>query len=170
MSLASIEKVALADLKGFEHTFVHWVTGAYIAVEKDLPALDKLADRTFPLHHLRLADWSCRRGPAAAAAAGPVMNEIKAALDTASGLITDFGATPTVQGILTTVQSKIGSIEQVAGIKSATAQNAVSKALASAQAFTAAVSGAIAAATPAPEPEPEPEPSPLTVTEAAPTA
>ena len=86
------------------------------------------------------------------------MAAIKAGLDTASGLISDFGATPTVAGVLSTVQGNIASIESVAGIKSAAAQGAVSKALLSAQAFTAAITGAISAATPPAEPPAEPAP------------
>ena len=148
MSLASIEKVAITDLKGFEHTFVHWVTTAYQAVEKDLPALDALADRTFPYITSALDIALSYEGPEVVAIANPILAKIQASLDTASGLITDFGATPSAQGILTTVQNDISTIETTAGIKSAKAQDAVSKALSSAQAFTAALTGAIAAAAP----------------------
>jgi len=137
-------------LKQDEHNFTAWVAKEYQAFRNVEPTLVQVSDRVYPYVKSAVQIAIGFESPAVAALAGPIIDKIHAGLDTAAGLVYDFGATPTAAGVLTTVQSDMASLETVAGIKSDGAKNAISKALSSLNALVAAVTGAIAGAQTAP--------------------
>lgn len=130
-------------LKKAEHTFTAWVAKTYQAFRNEEPTIVAISDRVYPYVKSAVQIAIGFESPEVAAAAGPIIDKIHAGLDTAAGLVYDFGATPTAAGILSTVQSDLGSLESVAGIKSDGAKNAISKALSSLGALAAAITGAI---------------------------
>jgi hypothetical protein len=138
----------LSTLQSWEHTFTAWAAKEYQAFRNEEPTIVALADRVFPYVKSAIQIAIGFESPAVAVAAGALLDKIHAEVDTASGLLYDFGANPTVQSSLATIQNDIGSLESVAGIKSQQAKDAVAKALSSVQALAAAVAGAIAAAAP----------------------
>lgn len=138
----------LDTLKNAEHTFTAWVAKTYQAFRNVEPTLIQVSDRVYPYVKSAVQIAIGFESPAVAAAAGPIVDKIHAGLDTAAGLVYDFGATPTAAGILNTVQSDLGSLESTAGIKSDAAKNAIAKALSSLQGLTSAVTGAISATQP----------------------
>lgn len=138
----------LDTLKSWEHTFTGWVAKAYSAFRKEEPSVIALGDRVFPYVKNATQIALSFEDPAVAAAAGPIMDQIHAKLDTAASLLYDFGPNPTVTGAIQTAQTDLASFEQTAGIKSDGAKNAISKALSSLQAFVAAVTGVAGAVKP----------------------
>jgi hypothetical protein len=146
-------------LKNFEHTFTGWVAKAYVKFRNEEPALVAMGDRVYPYVKSATQIALSFEAPAVAAAAGPILDEIHAKIDTAAALLYDFGPHPTVVNALQTASNDLASFEQTAGIKSDGAKTAISKALSSLQAFVAAVTGAAANITPPPPLDKVPDPA-----------
>lgn len=136
-------------LKNWQHTFTAWAAKQYQAFRGAEPELVALGDRVYPYVKQALLIGLSFESPAIAAAAGPIADAIHAKIDAAAALLYDFGPHPTVLSALQTAQADLASFEQTAGIKSAGAQNAISKALASFGAFVDAIRAATNAAAPA---------------------
>ncbi len=134
-----------STLASYEHTFTAWCAKEWQKFWKAEPSLVALADRVFPYAKSALQIGLSFEAPAVAAAAGPVLDKIHSGLDVAAGLLYDFGAHPTVSGVISTVQSDMSSLESVAGIKSTQAKDSIAKAMNSVAALQSAVTGAIAA-------------------------
>lgn len=130
-------------LKQDEHNFTAWVAKEYQDFRNEEPTLIKVSDRVYPYVKSAVQIAIGFESPAVAALAGPIIDKIHAGLDTAAGLVYDFGATPDAAGVLSTVQSQIGSLETVAGIKSDGAKNAISKGLSALNGLIAAITGTI---------------------------
>lgn len=138
----------LDTLKEYEHSFTAWVAKEYQAFRNEEPSLVALADRVFPYAKSAIQIGLSFESPAIATAAGPILDKIHSTFDTASGLIYDFGASPTVSSLIATAQNDLSTFESVSGIKSTQAKDAVQKALTSIQALASAVTAMIAAAAP----------------------
>lgn len=151
----------LDTLKSWEHTFTSFVVKAYTAFRNEEPTVIAVADRVFPYVKNATQIALSFEDPAIAAAAGPIMDQIHAKIDTAASLLYDFGPHPNVAGALQTAAGDLASFESVAGIKSDGAKDAINKALRSLQAFVASVTGA-AASWKAPVADPQTPVPPIT--------
>lgn len=123
-------KTAAAKGSAWEHTFTAWVAKEYQLFCKAEPTLVALGDRVFPYVKSAVQIALELEGqPQLCAPAGALLEAIHAKLDTAAGLLYDFGATPTVASSIAEVQQNIGAFEGVAAIKSTAAQDALAKAV-----------------------------------------
>ncbi|HUX43538.1 MAG TPA: hypothetical protein VMV57_02190 [Terracidiphilus sp.] len=149
MSFLDKVKELAATGAAWEHTFTAWAAKEFQAFRKEEPTLIAISDRTFPYVKSVIEIALGFEGQAALVGpAGVLMDSIHAKIDTAAGLIYDFGATPTVASSIATIQSDVASIASVAGIKSAAANDALNKAVSSLAGLSTAVQGALASAPP----------------------
>lgn len=158
--LAEIKKLE-AEGAAFEHTVTSWVAKEFQAFHNAEPSLIAISDRVFPYAKSAIQIALGLAGQTVLSAeAGTLLDSIHAKIDTASALLYDFGANPTVQSAVTKIQNDIASVESVAGIKSTAAQAALAKATAGLAALLTAIQGAINAAKPPAPPAQNPTPVP----------
>jgi hypothetical protein len=140
----------LDTLKSFEHTFTGWVAKAYAAFHKAEPTIVAVSDKALP--YIKAATSIAvgfEFGGAAAEAAVKIEDEIHNSADVLMGVIYDFGATPKALDILNGIKASLGSLLALGHIKSASATDAVTKAVNSADALAQLISDGIAAIKPA---------------------
>lgn len=137
----------ISEIEGAEHTFVSWAEKEWTALYKEAPEIENLADLTLQYvgPALQIAA-TAEAGNAAGELVGEAVKAAQTKLTAVSGLITDFGATTTAQGVLTTVSSDLSTILSTAGIKNPTTTSAITKAVSSVTTLAAAVGNAVAAA------------------------
>lgn len=133
-------------IQGFEHSFIGWFVKGFQLAKKDAPTVQAVAAVGIP--YVKAALQIAAQYEPAVAKSLPVLDEINNDTTLAASLIHDFGATPTVGGVVQTVTDKLSAIEQAGHFKSTSAQDAILKGIQSAQALSAVISGAVAALTP----------------------
>jgi hypothetical protein len=129
-----------------EHTFAAWAEKEWTKVYNEAPKLAQITDTVLKYvgPALQIA-VTAEAGNAAGALVGSVVSEAQTDLTAASGLVTDFGATPTAAGVISSVASNLQGLLTDAHVTSATSVSAVTKAVSSLSALSTAISTAAAA-------------------------
>lgn len=134
-------------LKNYEHTFTAWVAKEYAKIYNATPKVEQVADATFkyviPAVQL-IAQASGNE--AAAAVIGAVATEAQNSLHAASGLVYDFGPSPTAATIVSGVQDNLSQLLAAGHIKNIETQAKVTKVVNSLGALVSAIGAATAPA------------------------
>jgi hypothetical protein len=141
----------LKTLESFPHTFTAWVAKGYAKLYADEPKIEAVADTTlkYAIPALQII-VGAEAGQPAAAEVGAVANEAVADLHAASGLIADFGATPTATSIVAGVQANLSGLLTAGHITNTTSVANVNKVVNTLGALVAVMPQAPTPATPAP--------------------
>lgn len=114
MSLTSI----FNEVKTAEHTFVAWAEKEFQAIEKNEPAVEKIADTALTYAKMILPTILVAEGdPVAAAIALKTMNQAQNDMTAVQGVITDVGASPTVASKIASISTNIGTLLTVGQVK-----------------------------------------------------
>ena len=109
------------DIASAEHTFAGWAEKEWTAVYKEAPTVEQVIAAVLKYAGPALqVVVSAELGNPAGEAVGKILGDTQAGLIAASGLVYDFGATPTVGGILSTVTSNLSSLLAAGHITNAT--------------------------------------------------
>lgn len=111
-----------------EHTFAAWCEKEWTALYNEAPKLEQIADTTlkYASGALQIAASVEVNNPAIADIS-KVLTTAQGGITAASGLIADFGATPTVAGILSGVSSNLSALLSAAHVTNAKSVAAVTK-------------------------------------------
>jgi hypothetical protein len=121
------------------HTFVNWFEKSIAAIEKDAPTIERTAEAgfTYATTGLTIISAQLTAGSPAAQLVSKAISDLKVA----SATVYDFGASPTIAGLVQDVVSNLGGLESAAGIKNAgtvaTVAKVISTLAALAEAFLA---------------------------------
>ncbi len=100
-----------ANIVAAEHTFAAWCEKEWAIVFKNAPKVESVLAATLKYAGPALQTVvTAEAGSAAGALVGKVIEDAQAGLVAASGLVYDFGATPTVGGVISSVQSNLSSL------------------------------------------------------------
>jgi hypothetical protein len=103
----------LTALKGFGA----WVAREWAKMATEAPKIEKIADAVLSYAAPALQIVLGALDPPAAAIVAPIIAEIQKDLHVASGLIYDFGATPSAAGILASVEQDLQGLLTAGHIK-----------------------------------------------------
>lgn len=93
------------------HTFAAWAEKEWAAVYKEAPKVESVLAATLKYAGPALQTViSAEVGGPAGAVVGKALADAQAGLVAASGLVYDFGATPTVSGVLSSVTTNLSSL------------------------------------------------------------
>lgn len=111
-----------------EHTFAAWCEKEWTALYNEAPKLEQVADTTlkYASGALQIAASVEANNPAIADIS-KVLTTAQTGITAASGLIADFGATPTVTGILSGVSANLSGLLTAAHVTNAKSVAAVTK-------------------------------------------
>ena len=111
-----------------EHTFAAWCEKEWTALYNEAPKLEQVADTIlkYASGALQIAAVFEGNNPEIASI-NKVINTAQGGITAASGLIADFGATPTVTGILTGVTTNLSGLLTAAHVTNAKSVSAVTK-------------------------------------------
>lgn len=114
-----VKAMAFLDgIKNLAHTFAAWVAKEWTVVYNEAPKVEHIAASILNYAGPALqVVIGLEGGPAAAEEVGKILNDAKARLTAASGLIYDFGATPSVAGLLSTTAANIDQVAQLTSLK-----------------------------------------------------
>ena len=137
----------LSGIANAEHTFIAWCDKEWAIFLKAEPQLEQIADTTlkYVAGALQIAA-SIEASNPAIAEISKVINTAQTGITAASGLIADFGATPTASGILSAVASDLSELLAAAHITNAKSVAAVTKAVNETTVLVAAVNAGSAVA------------------------
>jgi hypothetical protein len=138
-----------------EHSFCSWAEKELLKLEGAAPTIERIADTVLTYVGPALQTVvSLEAGSAAGAVVAKVIATVQSDITAASGLITDFGASPSVSSILKAVTSNLGTLLTDAGVKDAKSVNAVNKVITELNVLEAAITALIPAVTAPPVPPP----------------
>lgn len=126
-----------------EHSFAAWAEKEWTAVYNEAPKLEQVADTVlkYAAGALQIAA-SIEAGNPAIAAISSVLATAQGGITAVSGLIADFGASPTAAGILSAVSSDLSTLLAAAHVTNATSVSAITKVVSETNVLAAAVSAA----------------------------
>lgn len=123
-----------------EHTFVAWAEKEWTAVYKSAPKVEQVLAAALKYAGPALQTVvSLEAGAPAGAVVGKILTDAQAGLVAASGLVYDFGATPTVGGVLSSVQSSLSGLLSAGHVTNATSVATVTKIVNEMAALVAAI-------------------------------
>jgi hypothetical protein len=94
-----------------EHTFAAWAEKELVKLHNEAPKIEAIADAVLSYAGPALQIVvTAELGAPSAAVVGKVITEAQTELLAASGLIADFGATPTATSVLTSVQNNLTGV------------------------------------------------------------
>jgi hypothetical protein len=130
-----------------EHTFCAWCEKEWASFYKEAPKLEAIADTTlkYVTGALQIAA-SLETGNPEIAVISKVLTTAQNGVTAASGLINDFGATPTAASMLSAVSSDLSGLLTAAHVTNAKSVAAVTKAVTETNALVGAVNAASAVA------------------------
>ena len=100
-----------SSIASAEHTFAAWAEKEWTAIYKEAPKVESVIAATLKYAGPALQTVvTIEAGGPAGAVVGKVLADAQAGLVAASGLVYDFGATPTVGGVLSTVTSNLSGL------------------------------------------------------------
>jgi hypothetical protein len=123
-----------------EHTFAAWCEKEWTALYNAAPKLEQVADTTlkYASGALQIAASVEANNPQIAAIS-KVVTTAQNGLTAASGLIADFGATPTASSVLSGVSSDLSALLTAAHVTNPTSVSAVTKVVNEVDALVAAI-------------------------------
>lgn len=139
------------------HTFGAWVEKELAKLEKEAPAFEAIADATLKYVGPALSVIVGIVNPAAGSIVSAVIADAQKDLLAASGLIHDFGASPTVQSILNSTSSNLSALLTAGHITDAATVAKVQRVVAEIEGLIEAT-GLASTGSKAPAPESVPEP------------
>jgi hypothetical protein len=148
MSFSSL----FTGIENAEHSFASWAEKELLKIEGEAPTIEKVADTVFQYVGPALQTVvTAEAGTTAGATVGAIIGKAQSTLTAASGLIADFGATPTVPSLLSDVATNLGGVLTAAGVSTKSVAT-VTKVVGEVNTLSTAISNAAAAnaAPPAP--------------------
>jgi hypothetical protein len=137
----------VADVEGTEKTFVGWMVKEYTVLYKAEPTIEQVVDDAIGYAEPALIIiLDASGGAAAAPEVAAVISEAQSDLRVVSGLIYDFGATPTAASIAAGVQKELAGLESAGHIKDAVTQAKFSLIIRAVGTLATAIANAVAAA------------------------
>lgn len=127
-----------------EHTFAAWCEKEWTALYNEAPKLEQVADTVlkYAAGALQIAAV-VESGNPEIAIISKVLTTATTGITAASGLIADFGATPTASGILSSVSSDLSGLLSAAHVTNAKSVAAVTKVVNEINTVAAAVAAAV---------------------------
>lgn len=128
-----------------EHTFAAWAEKELALLYKDAPKIEAVADTVLKYAGSALQIIvTAEAGNAAGAVVGSVVSQAQSDLTVASGLISDFGATPTAASLVSSVQSNLSGLLTASHITNSTSVSNVTKVVSSLGALATALTASAA--------------------------
>ena len=128
------------NIENAEHTFASWAEKELQKLEGDAPTIEKVADTVLAYVGPALQTVvTIEAGGPAGVLVGKIISTAQADLVAASGLITDFGATPSVASVLSAVSANLKPILTATGVKSSKTTATVTKIIGEVDTLAAAV-------------------------------
>jgi hypothetical protein len=123
------------------HTFAGWCEKEWTAVFNAVPKIEQIADTTlkYALGALSIVA-SVETGNPAIAEISKVLTTAQTGITAASGLISDFGPTPTATGMLSSVATDLSGLLTAAHITNSKSVAAVTKVVTETNALVSAMS------------------------------
>ncbi len=129
-----------SNLATVEHTFAAWAEKEWATVYKEAPAVENVLAATLKYAGPALQTVvTVEAGGSAGAVVGKVLADAQAGLVAASGLVYDFGATPTVGGVVSSVSSNLSGLLTAGHITNPTSIATVTKVVTELDALVAAI-------------------------------
>ena len=117
-----------SSIASAEHTFAAWAEKEWTAIYKEAPKVESVLAATLKYAGPALQTVvTAELGAPAGTVVGKVLADAQAGLVAASGLVYDFGATPTVSGVLSTVTSNLSGLLAAGHITNATSVATVNR-------------------------------------------
>ena len=111
-----------------EHSFAAWAEKELAKIEAAAPTIERVAGTVLTYAGPALQTVvAAEAGAPAAAVVGKVIQQAQSDLTAASGLIYDFGATPSVASIVSGVQSNLGTLLTAGHVTNANSVATVTK-------------------------------------------
>jgi len=140
-----------SSIENAAHSFAAWVEKEWKKLYNEAPKLEQVADTVLAYVGPALQTVvTLEAGGPAGAIVGSVIQEAQKDLTAASGLIYDFGATPSIAGILKTVTDNLSLLLSDGHIKNAKSIAAVQRVISEINILYTAISTAIGASKAAP--------------------
>ena len=108
----------LSALKGFGG----WVAKVWTKVVNEAPAIEHVADTVFSYVVPALQIVLGALDPEALAIAGPIIKEIQKDVTVVSGIVFDFGASPTAANMVAAIEKDLSGLLEAGHIKDANLQ------------------------------------------------
>ena len=111
-----------------EHTFAAWAEKELAKLNQEAPTIEKIADTVLTYAGPALQTVvTAEAGTAAGALVGKILTTAQSDLIAASGLINDFGATPSIGSVVSSVQTNLSALLTASNITNATSKATVGK-------------------------------------------
>jgi hypothetical protein len=111
-----------------EHTFAAWAEKELAKLNQEAPTIEKIADTVLTYAGPALQTVvTAEAGTAAGALVGKALTTAQSDPIAASGLINDFGATPSVASVIGSVQTNLSALLTATNVVSATSKATVGK-------------------------------------------
>jgi hypothetical protein len=138
------------NIENAAHSFAAWAEKELEKLQGAAPTIEKIADTvlTYVGPALQTVVTMEAGGPAGALV-GKVISTVQSDLTAASGLLTDFGATPSVASILSAVTSNLNGLLTDAGVKDPKSVAAVQKVVSEINILAAAIEALVTPPAPA---------------------
>lgn len=139
-----------SSIASAEHTFAAWVEKEWSAVYKEAPKVEAVLAATLKYAGPALQTVvTAEAGGPAGAIVGKVLADAQAGLVAASGLVYDFGATPSVGGVLGSVTSNLSGLLSAAHVTNAGSVATINRVISELNTVAAVIPAVAAAITPA---------------------
>jgi hypothetical protein len=138
------------NIENAEHSFASWAEKTLLKLEGSAPTIEKIADTVLTYAGPALQTVvTLEAGAPAGALVAKIVGTAQSDLTAASGLIADFGATPSVTSVLGSVTSNLGSLLTATGVKDPKSVAAVNKVITELNVLSAAITALIPPVAPA---------------------
>lgn len=137
-----------SKIKNAEHTFAAWAEKELAKLNADAPKIEQVVDAVLKYAGPALQTVvTAEAGAAAGKEVGSVIADAQTSLVAANGLITDYGASPTVASMMSSVQSNLSSLLAAGKVSNSTSVSTVTKVVGELSTLVSALSPATPAAT-----------------------
>jgi len=140
-------KSFLQKIEGAPHTFASWFTKEWKKLYAAQPKIEQVADAVLKYAGpaLQIAATAVAGAPGGAAVSA-VLADAQTSIAAVSGLVADFGATPTAASVISGVQANLQQLLAAEKITNPQSQAAVEKVVTELEALGSAISAAVSAA------------------------
>jgi len=136
-----------SNIVNAEHTFAAWAEKELLKLEGVAPTIERVVDTVLTYAGPALQTVvTLEAGEPAGALVAKIIGTVQSDLTAASGLINDFGATPSVASVFSAVASNLSTLLADTGVKNPKSVSTVTKIVGEVNAIAAAIAAAIPAA------------------------
>jgi hypothetical protein len=129
-----------SSIAAAEHTFVAWAEKELIKLEGEAPTIERIAGVVLTYAGPALQTVvTAEAGAPAGNIVGKVLQQAQADLTAASGLIYDFGATPSIASVIGSVQTNLGALLTAGHVTNSKSVDTVTKVANELSALVAAI-------------------------------